>query len=77
MINKYLTIINKQYPNVASEIKYFDDGHDHAVFLLSNGIAFRFSREKEHGEKDSIDNIFLQEENSMEEIFISCIYIIQ
>jgi aminoglycoside 2''-phosphotransferase len=59
---KYIHVIQNHYPDVReSSLKLFDDGHDHYVFLLSNGVAFRFPRGEEYGKKDAIITAFLHE----------------
>lgn len=60
IVGNVFPIISNHYPNVSiEEVKLFDDGHDHYVVLLPNGIAFRFPRGNEYAKKDAVENIFL------------------
>jgi aminoglycoside phosphotransferase (APT) family kinase protein len=62
ILQKYLPIMRKHFPDVnVYEIKSFNDGHDHFVFLLPNGVAFRFPRGEEYGKKDAVITAFLHE----------------
>ncbi len=60
VIEKYLPILVKHYPDITSDkIKLFDDGYDHYVLLVDNLHAFRFPRTEALGESDRVENALL------------------
>jgi len=49
---RYLPIIKKYYPVVREEkIGFYDNGHDHYVFVVGGKHAFRFPRSSDHGKQ--------------------------
>jgi len=62
VLDKYFPIILKNHPQLKeTDIKVFEDGHDHYVFLVEGNHVFRFPRTDAHGKNDEVENIFSRE----------------